>query len=126
MLELSLADWLAISSLLALIAARVFTEVQAYLVARHDAGLARIVGMAQRAAASVARTLVTDQSTASMPDLERKLVQAATGSILNEMMQSVAVTGATADKVSGIVQAEVDKLLVVAPVPTPPKSGLTP
>jgi hypothetical protein len=91
--------------------------------------LDRIVGMAGRQAATIARTLSQLPPTANARTTEVSLVRTAASAILSEMGSSSSTVGADADKPAAIVQGELDKVskppVVVAvaapvsPVPRP-------
>lgn len=114
---LSVSDWIAVATVAAPLIAKSFSDWQANAVANHNAALGRIIGMAGRQAATIARTIAAAGPGSSAGDIERSMVLASTQSILNEMGDSAATIGAGKNtiKIAGIVQGELDK--IVAPVP---------
>jgi hypothetical protein len=120
-------QWLAIAPFALGLLIKVGVDVQAYLIASKHTALANIVGMAERQAASAARVLAALPPNSDAQTVERGLIANATDSVLTEMKDSVAkVAGASPGsaqaKVAGIVQGELDKLIVtpVAIVPASP------
>jgi hypothetical protein len=114
-------QWLAIAPFALGLLIKVGVDVQAYLIASKHTALANIVGMAERQAASAARVLAALPPNSDAQTVERSLIANATDSVLTEMKDSVAkVAGASPGsaqaKVAGIVQGELDKL-IVAPAP---------
>jgi hypothetical protein len=106
-------DWIAVLTIAAPLAVKAFSDWQANAIANHNAALARVVGMAERQAASIARTL----STAPVGDpkaLESSLISGSVTTILQEMGDSTATVGADADKLTAIVQGEVSKRIAPA------------
>jgi hypothetical protein len=118
-MNLTLADWLAVASIALPLIAKAFTDWQANAVANHNASLARIVGMAGRQAATIARELAALPPGADARTVESTLIRGASESILTEMGSSSKTVGADAAKVAGIVQGELNKV-VTAPVVLPP------
>jgi hypothetical protein len=114
---LSLPDWIAVVSIAAPLIAKAFSDWAANAVANHNAALARVVGMAGREAATIARTLAETPTTADVKSLEKSLVHNSAVMILDEMGSSSQTIGADATKLTTIVQGEVNKL-VVAPAAT--------
>jgi hypothetical protein len=124
------ADYIALLGIALPLAAKVAVDIAAYLTANKHAALANIVGMAGRQAASAARVLAALPPGSDPATVERSLIANATDSVLAEMKDSVAkVAGASPGsaqaKIAGIVQGELDKL-VVAPVAVLPLAPSAP
>jgi hypothetical protein len=114
------ADYIALLGIALPLAAKVAVDIAAYLTSNKHAALANIVGMAGREAATIARTLASNPTEAAGGYLERKLITDSVSAILTRMGDSAT---ADSDKVAGIVQGELDKL-VVAPVAVLPLAPL--
>lgn len=119
-LALSPADWIAVASIALPLIAKTMTDVAAYLETRRHNALARIVGMAGREAAEIARTLATLPPNKPGAQIESALITDAAGRVLNEMARSAQLTDATTTKVASIIQQEVSRLVVVSPDPALP------
>jgi hypothetical protein len=115
---LSVSDWVAVAAVALPLFIKALSDWQANAVANHNAALARIIGMAGREAATIARTLGSVQPGATASDIERSMVQASTQAILNEMGTSANTVGADKDtgKIQSIVQGEVNKIVAPAAV----------
>lgn len=120
-------DWIALLGIALPLCAKVAVDVAAYLAANRHAALANIVGMAGREAATIGRTLASLPPNSTAKDAERAMITVSTTAILNEMGGSAATVGADSDKIAGIVQHELDKLLTapiaVVGVPAPVARG---
>jgi hypothetical protein len=108
------ADYIAIATIALPLCAKAFSDWQANAVANHNAFLARITGMASREAATIARTLTEATPGEDPKKLERDLIAGSAANILTEMGTAGAQVNANADKVAGIVQGELDKLVAPA------------
>lgn len=108
--QLSVSDWITLAPVGLVVLGKCCTDVAAYLTDRHNAGLARIVGMAGREAAGVAVDLAALPPGASATDLKAKLIRSAADHIMSEMGASAWWSNADADRVAGIVQGELNKL----------------
>jgi hypothetical protein len=124
------ADYIALLGIALPLFIKVAVDFQAYLVASKHTALANIVGMAERQAASAARVLAALPPGSDAQTVERSLIANATDSVLAEMKDSVATVagaspGSAQAKIAGIVQGELDKL-VVAPVAVLPLAPSAP
>jgi len=121
---LTITDWLAVAAIALPLIAKAFSDWQANAVANHNAALARIVGMAGREAATIARSLATLPPGADAKAVENRLISASATSILTEMGSSSATVGADAGKLAAIVQGELDRVVaapaVLAVIPALP------
>lgn len=111
---MDIGDYIAIATIALPLIAKACSDWQANAVANHNAQLARIVGMAGRQAATVARTLTELRPGVDAKAVEKTLVANSVRLIMTEMESSVAKVGGTPDVVTGIVQSELDKVVVPA------------
>lgn len=113
---MTVADWIAVATVAIPLLIKALSDWQANAVANHNALLARIAGMAGREAATIARTLAEAPADVSPKALESSLVANSAQAILSEMASSTAKIGAFTPQVTNIVQGELNKLVVPAPV----------
>jgi hypothetical protein len=113
---MTLADWIALATVALPLIAKAISDWNANAVANHNALLARVTAMAGREAATIARTLAEAPANVSPKALESSLVANSAQAILTEMASSAAKIGAYTPQVSNIVQGELNKLVVPAPV----------
>ena len=118
-------DYILLAALGLSLISKTGVELSAYLSERKHTALAKIVGMATRQAASVARALSTLPPGADLKAAESVLLANARASIMAEMADSVAVVKAGDVQVTKLVQGELDKL-VVAPVAVLPAVEIIP
>lgn len=116
---MSTTDWIALLGIALPLVGNLFVHTAAMLDARKHAGLARIVGMAGREAATAARVLANFGPTGDPKKMERELIESATTKVMGRFGPEVALTDGDAAKVAGIVQGELDKWMV-APVAAKP------
>jgi hypothetical protein len=117
--HLTVDEWLAVLAVALPLIAKVFTDWASILEARRHEALGRIVGMAARQAADIARVIKTIPPGSDVTSVEKTLVAAAGAHLATEMQQSAASIGAKSDTLTGIVSSEVSKLLVTAPPQVP-------
>jgi translation initiation factor RLI1 len=119
------ADYILLIALGLSLISKTGVELKSYLEERKHTALAKIVGMATRQAATVARALSTLPPTANAKETEAVLLANARAAIMAEMADSVAVVNAGEKQVTKLVQGELDKL-VVAPVAVLPAVEIIP
>jgi hypothetical protein len=118
---LTATDWIAVLTIAAPIAVKAFSDWEANAIANHNAALARIVGMAGREAATIARTLAS-APVGDPKALESSLISNSAVTIMQAMGASTVTIGADSDKVAGIIQGEVDKLRTPTPIAAVPSA----
>lgn len=104
-------DWLAVLTIAAPLFAKAVSDWQANAIANHNCGLARMIGMAGREAATIARALAALPAGANAKTVEATLINESSAAILREMGASSLTVGADAAKLATIVQGELDKLV---------------
>jgi hypothetical protein len=117
---LTISDWLAVATVALPLFIKALSDWQANAIANHNALLARVVGMASREAATIARALTQASASATQAGtpltatkLESTLIEASAANIMREMGDSTVAVGASPMKVASIVQGEVNKLMPV-------------
>lgn len=119
---MTLEQWIAVATIALPLVAKAASDYVANTHANHNAALVRVVGMAGRQAATMARTLADLPSGTSRVDVERALVKNGTDAILAEMAGSIATMKADPARVTAIQKAELDKWMVA---PVVAKPGVT-
>ena len=117
-MSLTFADWLAIATVAVPLIAKALSDWSTNAQVKHNAALSRITGMAARQAATIARSLASLPPGTDPAGAERVLIADAASALVGEMGQSGAMIDADQTKLAGIVQGELNKL-IVAPVPIP-------
>jgi hypothetical protein len=103
-------DWIAVATVAAPLIVKTLSDWQANAVANHNASLTRIIGMAQREAATIAQTLETAPAGTTPATLRQSLITSSAQNILTEMGDSASRVGADALKLGGIVNGELNKI----------------
>jgi hypothetical protein len=119
-MDLTLTDWIAVLIVALPLIAKVLTDYASATDQAHSTALARIEGMAARLAANIARKLQEMPPGISGKELESKMIATASADIVGEMSASIARAGGDTGKVTAMVTAELNKLLVGAPKPPAP------
>lgn len=115
---MTVADYIAIATIAAPLVVKVLNDWSANAAAKHNMALSRIVGMAGREAATIARTLAQMPAGADPKALEAALLQNSATAILTEMGASSATAGADAGRLINILQGELNKVIAPAAVVT--------
>lgn len=116
------ADWIAVATIAAPLIVQMISTWQANAAATHNVKLQRVVGMAGREAATIARVLTTQPAGMSTSALEQSLISGSVQNVLAEMGASASSIGGSADKVTAILIGELNKVLTsgtLPPVPMP-------
>lgn len=103
-------DWIAVASVALPQIVRVFSDWQANAIANHNAALARIIGMAGREAATIAKTIEDAPPGMDLSALKTSLISTSGQAILDEMGSSAGKVGADLGKLFTIVRGELNKI----------------